>query len=111
MVNKLNKEKIITPPILAVASWWNAWGFEKSLSKRDLCKKDLEYLEIKKVIRKLIKEKITKKFKLNSNCIYLLYFFTIYIPDIIIISDTKTFQVICSSKISAPKITPNIGIK
>ena len=60
---------------------------------------------------RIIREKMTKRFKLNSSCIYLLYFFTINIPDIIIISETKAFQVICSFKISAPKITPKIGIK
>ena len=99
------------PPALAVGFLWNAWGFKKSLSNKDPEKKNLEYLEIKKVKIKLIIEKAIKYVGLNSSCIYLLFFFTIYIPDIIIISDTKTFQVICSSKISAPKITPNIGIK
>ena len=73
--------------------------------------KNLEYFAVKKVVKKLTKERIIKYVKFNSDCIYLLYFFTIYIPDIIIISDAKTFQVICSSKINAPKITPKIGIK
>ena len=90
---------------------WNAWGFEKSLSKRDSTNKNLEYFEIKKVVKKLIKEKIIKKFKLNLSSIYLLCFLTIYIPEIIITSDAKTFQVICSFKIKEPNITPNIGIK
>ena len=107
----MNKGKIASPPILAVGFSWNAWGFIKSLSIREPEKKNFEYFVIKKVKKKLIKEKIIKQEKLNSNCIYLLYFFTIYIPDIIIISETRTFQVISSSKISAPKITPNIGIK
>ena len=99
------------PPALAVGFLWNAWGFEKSWSKSNPFKKKIEYFEIKRNVKKLIIEKIIKKSKLNSNFIYLLYFFTIYMPDIIIISDTKTFQVICSFKIKAPKITPKIGIK
>ena len=40
-------------------------------------KKNLEYLEIKKVKIKLIIEKAIKYVGLNSSCIYLLLFFTI----------------------------------
>ena len=99
------------PPALAVGFLWNAWGFEKSWSKSNPLKKKIEYFVVKKVKKKLVKEKAIKYVELNSICIYLLFCFTTYIPDIIIISDTKTFQVICSSNISAPKITPKIGIK
>ena len=74
-------------------------------------KKYFEYLANIKVANKLVKEKIIKYVKLNSSCIYLLYFFTINIPDIIVTSETRTFQVICSSNICAPKMTPNIGIR
>ena len=107
----MNKRIIANPPILAVGFSWKAWGFKKSSSNREPEKKNLEYLAIKKVIMKLIKEKIIKCIELNSSCIYLLYFFTIYIPDIIIISEAKTFQVICSSKIRTPKTIPKIGIR
>jgi len=49
------------PPALATGSLWNAWGFEKLLSKRTPLKKNFEYFEIKRVVKKLIIEKIIKK--------------------------------------------------
>ena len=78
-INKPNNNKIENPPILAIGSLWNACGLKKSLSRRDPEKKFLEYFAIKKVVKKLIKEKMIKKFKLNSDniiyCIFLLYIF------------------------------------
>ena len=65
-INKPNNNKIENPPILAIGSLWNACGFKKSLSNRELKKKCFEYLVIKKIEKKLIRKKIKKKFKLNS---------------------------------------------
>ena len=77
-MNKRNKKKIAIPPTLPIAFLWNACGFKKSLSRRAPEKKVFEYFDIKRVEKKLIKEKIIKKFKLNSdNIIY--YIFLLYI--------------------------------
>lgn len=75
-MNKENKKNIAIPPTLPTDSLWNACGFKNSLSKRESKKNIFEYFATKKVKNKLIREKIIKKFTLNSN-IYLLYFFTI----------------------------------
>tara|TARA_B110000116_G_C16196229_1_gene298872 strand:+ start:103 stop:342 length:240 start_codon:yes stop_codon:yes gene_type:complete len=76
-INKKNKIKIDIPPERAIGVLWNACGFKKSSSKRAPENKNFEYLEIKKVTKKLIREKTIKYIGLNSSCIYLLLFFTI----------------------------------
>ena len=53
-----------TPPHLETASWWKAWGLEKSLSKRAPFFILYEYLLTVRKIRNVISVKIDKK--LNS---------------------------------------------
>ena len=49
------------PPLHEIASLWNAWGLEKSLSKRIPLFNLSEYLLTIKKIKKVINAKIDKK--------------------------------------------------
>ena len=84
MQKNTNKEIIpAIPPLRGIGSLWNAWGLEKSTSKRALLFNWLKYLLTIKKIKKVIKAKIDKKLSsIESVCILSFYTFIIFFNNI-----------------------------